>query len=45
MTPRLLQRFDARPATRRALALTVSKPVPDPTEAIAADLKLLGLVA
>lgn len=35
--------INAREAVRRALAITVSKPVPDPGAAIAADIALLGL--
>lgn len=38
-----LDAMNDRPAVQRALATTVPKPVPDPTDAIAADLKLLGL--
>ena len=32
-----------RPATQRALAITVPKPVPDPGEIIAAHRALLGI--
>jgi GST-like protein len=39
---RWLDEINARPAVQRALATTVPKPVPDPTEQIAADLALLG---
>ena len=35
--------INARPAVQRALSITVPKPVPDPGEALAAHLKLLGL--
>jgi GST-like protein len=34
--------IDARPATQRALAITTPRPAPDPTAAIAADIRLLA---
>lgn len=36
-----LAQINARPATQRALAITVPSPVPDPTDEIAAHLKML----
>ncbi|HVY52323.1 MAG TPA: glutathione S-transferase N-terminal domain-containing protein [Devosia sp.] len=39
---RWYEMINARPATQRALAIKTPRPAPDPSEAIAADIKLLA---